>query len=146
MPSYGSPDDISIFYKGERIPRLKLTLLYFWNSGNKTLEGDQIVEPIRFSFDEETLILDARVARETDRTIEFRLNQDELLNLDLKFRYLDPGDGARIDILHTSKSWNPILTGGRIKGVPKIDDFEESWDRWNLISLGFFGLAALVMG
>lgn len=116
------PPEVEIRYKNKEVPRLTLTSAYLWNAGKTMMRGNQIVEddPLRYEFDPSDEILKAHVATSTKPankvTVREADNQKHTLLVD--FDYLDPGDGARIDILHTSERRHPKIEGS-LRGIPK---------------------------
>lgn len=115
------PDGIEIRYKGQIVDRLTKTYLVFWNSGKVLLRGADIVEedPLRCDFTSEARVLEVRLVS-TSRTVnKFRATPDPTVasRVLISFDYLDPGDGATLEILHTDSSRYPKVDG-TIKGVP----------------------------
>jgi len=116
------PSDVKILFQNTDVPRLTLTKIWFWNYGTETIRGNQVVEddPLRCAFDATDRILTIHVAAVTRPVNKFsaiiRSNRkNEAL---LFFDFLDPNDGARIEILHTSKQKYPGVIG-TIRGIPK---------------------------
>jgi len=116
------PDDVSVLFKGTEVERLTKTTIVIWNNGTEVLSGEDIVESdlLRFSFPEGSNILSFNVIKNTRDTNEFSLSKDENRNNELviNFSYLDPKDGATIEILHDSENRHPEIIG-TIKGLPK---------------------------
>ena len=116
------PQEVEIQYKDISVPRLTLTQVYLWNDGKEIVQGNQVVEddPLRFEFDASDEILKAHVGTVT-RDVN-KVHVDVLSDIrnvaKLSFDYLDPGDGARIELLHTSKRRYPKILGS-IRGIPK---------------------------
>ena len=86
------------------------------------VDGRNIVtdDPIRCEFPTDSRILRAHVIKSTrsvirfTATVDFRKHSSVLLNFD----FLDPGDGAVVELLHTSEKEFPIVAG-TVKGVPR---------------------------
>ena len=120
------PPEVSVLFKGATIARLTKTVLVFWNNGTDVLDQNRIVagDPITISFDEEDRILGYRVLATTRDANGFSIVQDNICphKLLIDFSYLDPGDGASVELLHDSKRRYPDVAGS-IKGLPKgFDD------------------------
>jgi len=115
------PSEVDILFKGNSVGRLTLTKIYIWNAGKLTLNGSQIVEadPLRCEVEETESILKADVAAITRKvnnvTVAKHENKQNVAFFN--FDYLDPGDGARIDLLHTSEKQYLHLKGC-IRGIP----------------------------
>lgn len=116
------PKEVSILFKGDSVPRLSLTSWYFWNSGKETIQRSQIVgdDPLKCSFDDVDQILNAHAANYTRKVNKFAVeippdSKNEAL---LSFDFLDPGDGVRVDLLHTSRQRYPQISG-TFRGIPK---------------------------
>jgi len=118
------PKEIKIVFNDAPVPRVSLVTAYFWNDGRETLYGRQIVEddPLRFEFAVPSEVLKAHVVSCTREVNKFRVETAsgfEPPNLvKIYFDYLDPGDGARIEIHHTSKEQYPKLQGS-LRAIPK---------------------------
>lgn len=116
-----TPDEITIFYKGIKVPRVIKTTFIIWNSGTKTIDGHNIVksDPLRLEFKESEEIIGASILKSTKEVNQFEIMNDEnkrnVLNID--FEYLDPNDGVTIEILHTDIMRYPEFKG-TIKGMP----------------------------
>ncbi|HHF2955190.1 TPA: hypothetical protein ACPJ0D_000317 [Vibrio diabolicus] len=116
------PEDVTVLYKGTEVERLAKTKLVIWNNGTEVLNGEDIVEsdPLRVSFPVGSNILSYQVIKTTRDTNQFSLYKDESVENELyiQFSYLDPKDGATIEILHDSEERHPSILG-TIKGLPK---------------------------
>lgn len=109
------PREVEIFFDGLQVPRISRTEILFWNSGTTAIRGEDIVErhPIKFGWEGE--ILFASLARTTRPANEFTV-KTEKNEIVLDFLFLNPGDGARIEVFHTSNSARPAVAG-EIVGV-----------------------------
>ena len=116
------PEEVEILFKGMSVPRLTKTHLIFWNSGRALLEGKQIVDadPLRLEFSKDAQVLRARVTKATRKANEFEVevNAKSPNEVVCHFDYLDVGDGALIELLHTDEERYPKVQG-TIRGVPK---------------------------
>jgi hypothetical protein len=116
------PEEVEILFKGVSVPRLTKTHLIFWNSGRAMLDGKQIVDadPLRLEFNKDAQVLRARVVSATRKTNEFevKINDKSPNEVVCHFDYLDVGDGAVIELLHTDEGPYPKVQG-TIRGVPK---------------------------
>lgn len=116
------PPEVEIHFKQKNIPRLTLTRVYLWNGGKESMRGSQIVQddPLRCEFEPSDEILKAQVAACTRPFNKVTLQTPDARPycVLIDFDYLDPADGARIDILHTSKLRYPKLHGS-LRGIPK---------------------------
>lgn len=114
--------EIQIVFGGYSVPRLSLTHLYFWNGGQETVHGSQIVhdDPLRFSFPPADEILKAHVAKSTRpvNKVSVEVLPGKKNEGILSFDFLDPGDGARVEILHTSTKRYPQVLG-TLRGIPR---------------------------
>ena len=116
------PEEVEILFKGMSVPRLTKTHVIFWNSGKALLDGKQIVEsdPLRLEFDKDAQVLRARIAKPTRDTNKFevKINAKSPNEVACSFDYLDVGEGAVIELLHTAEKRYPEVRG-TIRGVPK---------------------------
>ncbi|MCM0624503.1 hypothetical protein M5J14_08180 [Lysinibacillus sp. OL1_EC] len=116
-----TPDEIEIFFKGKKVPRVIKTTTVIWNSGTETIHGENIVknDSLQLEFDDEKEIIGASILLRTKEVNGFEIStNDEKKNiLNMKFEYLDRGDGVTIEILHTDENRYPNFKG-TIKGMP----------------------------
>jgi hypothetical protein len=115
------PDEVEVTYKGRKVERLTRTTLILWNNGTEVLDGNSIVEndPLRFEFSEGENILSYKILRRNNDANRLKIERCEgrAAQLSLDFDYLNPKDGAVIEILHDSINRYPSIKGS-IKGVP----------------------------
>lgn len=121
------PQKIKIFFDDKVVERLTSTQIWIWNNGNETIEGTKIVvdDPIRYIFDNETKILSVKIITKTREVNKVKITSFVDNEIRLDFDFLDPKDGAKIEILHTGKKQNPKMAG-TIKGMPKGIKFYSS--------------------
>ena len=116
------PKEVEIHFRNQSVSQLSLTSVYFWNAGKAMIKGDQVVEddPPALLFDPAAEILKARVAAFTRAAnkISIEVPSHSKNRAILSFDFLDPGDGVRIEILHTSKQRFPAISG-TVRGIPK---------------------------
>jgi hypothetical protein len=116
------PEEVEILFRGRSVPRLTMTHIILWNSGKATLEGKNIIvdDPLRLEFNERAEVLRVRVLRVTRKSNKFtaKVNSGSSNEVICDFDYLDAGDGAVIELLHTAEERYPKVQG-TIRGVPK---------------------------
>jgi hypothetical protein len=116
------PEEVEILFKGMSVPRLTKTHVIFWNSGKAMIDGKEIVvdDPLRLEFSKEAQVLRARIAKPTNKTnkFEIKINDKSPNEVFCSFDYLNVGDGAVIELLHTGEERYPRVQG-TIRGVPK---------------------------
>lgn len=116
-----TPEEIEIFFKGIKVPRVIKTTIIIWNSGTKTIHGENIVknDSLRLEFENEQKIIGASILLRTKEVNEFEIstNADKKNILNINFEYLDPQDGVTIEILHTDVNRYPNFLG-TVKGMP----------------------------
>ncbi|MGD6943146.1 hypothetical protein ACQCT6_14100 [Cytobacillus gottheilii] len=116
------PDEIEIIYKGKSVDRLYKTQIIVWNAGKKTIDGDDIVarDHLTMTFSENEEIINVNIPKVTREINNFNysFSNKEKNKFNFHFGFLDPGDGAILEILHTDSNRYPLITG-TIKGMPK---------------------------
>ena len=117
------PPEVTVLFENKKIDRLTRTTLIFWNNGTEVLYGDKIVESdkMKISFDKGNTILDHKILKTTKKANAFSAQHMENGNshqLLVDFSYLDPRDGAVVELLHNSKKRYPKVHGS-IMGLPK---------------------------
>jgi hypothetical protein len=115
------PEAVEIRFKGQPVERLTKTHIVFWNSGHTLLRGSDVVEadPIRCEFAEGSRILEINVAKTSRTTNKFEahIDPEREYRAIFTFDYLDPEDGAIVEMLHTDSDRYPSINGA-IRGVP----------------------------
>lgn len=118
----GLPPDITVQYRGQAIPRLTRTLVVFWNAGEKTIPGEDVVssDPLRVKIEDDGSVLAVTVLKVSREACQFQVTSSPATpqHVDLAFAYLDAGDGAVIEILHTSESRVADFLG-TVRGLPQ---------------------------
>lgn len=116
------PDEVRISFKGLEVPRLSSSHIIFWNAGRGTIRQNDIVQsdPVRIVFSDGTHVLRLRVVSSTRATIAFavKINPEQANEVLCTFDYLDGGDGAVVEILHTDEKRFPLVCG-TIRGIPE---------------------------
>ncbi len=116
------PEDVVNLYRDKKVERLTKTHIILWNSGNATVNGENIVadDPLRFEFGESGEVLSASVVRFTRESSKFAvdINPHSPNEVIFRFDYLDAGDGAVVELLHTAEEARPTVNGS-IRGIPK---------------------------
>ena len=107
-------------YDGHTVERLTKSFCIFWNGGQATLDGVNIVadDPITISIEDGARMLSAAVVSVTRNVIgaKISINPQEQHTAIINFSYLDPNDGVVIEILHDAKEAKLKLSG-TIKGI-----------------------------
>ncbi len=121
---------LKITFNGQTVDKMYQTKLYFWNSGNQTIDGNDIVEDLVVEAGEDNKILDISI-NSTSRNacsisvipIEIQTTPTlfsslptEVKKYKITWDYLDKKDGVSIDVLHTDELniSNPIIKGAKI--------------------------------
>lgn len=139
------PAEVTVLFQDKKIERLTRTTLIFWNNGTDVLYGEKIVkdDEIKISFDSGNTILDQKVLKTTKKANAFstRMESNKPHQLVVAFSYLDPGDGAAVELLHNSEKRYPKVHGS-IMGLPKgFEDLGRVYEETFLSTgaLSFFG-------
>jgi hypothetical protein len=114
----GEDTKLQLAYKGRRIHNATISTIRLWNSGTEEIRRDDIpkTDPIRISLPETVEILEHNVLKETrdGNRVECSLRSPSLL--EVSFEYLNPGDGAIIQLLHTGDLESKAELNGDIMG------------------------------
>jgi hypothetical protein len=115
------PEEVEITFDGHPVPQLTVSQCFLWNAGNASISGSDIVpsDPLRVEFEETDEILKARLVRGTREVNNVEIDSPPKAHRAfLRFDFLDPGDGAVIELVHTSALRVPRVKG-TIKGIPE---------------------------
>lgn len=116
-------EGLQIMYSSQPVQNVTITKVAFWNDGNETINGNDIAnaDPIEIRLKEGFMILESKIIYEKNNanllTIQ-KAENDTILYI--KFDYLDRGEGAVIQLLHTGNSSEDVIISGTIKGVGKV--------------------------
>uniref|UniRef100_UPI004056EEBE hypothetical protein n=1 Tax=Candidatus Electronema sp. TaxID=2698783 RepID=UPI004056EEBE len=118
----GLPEGITVHYRGQDIPRLTRTLVVLWNAGEKTILGDDLVtkDPLRLKLRGDGRVLAATVLKTKRDVCQIEALSDASCpnETHIRFDFLDAGDGAVIEVLHTSEE-RGVDVLGTVRGLPQ---------------------------
>ena len=116
------PSKVTVLFGKSPINCLVRERITFWNDGNDTLHGTDIAkeDPLRISFGaKDVTVLMSNVIKCTRKANIFAVvKRRRLKELLLQYDYLDPDDGAVIEVWHNGKQ-SEIAIVGAIKGLRK---------------------------
>lgn len=143
-------EKLDIQYAGQKVENLTVSKIAFWNNGNEIINHSDIAIPLYIAplnNKEDTQILDVKILATSTLGNEFNATKLEGKNIVVMgFDYLDPQQGAVMQIIHTGVSVLPLIVDGEIKGVKEIiykrkkRDFIDVMPR---IFIYFYGLLSL---
>lgn len=116
------PSQVTVLFSDQPVDMLTRTLVVLWNSGAKTIRGEDVVDDdrLRIAFDEGARILKASVTDMTRQANKFRIDKSTTSPHEAlcSFDYLDSGDGVVVELLHTSAHRYPKVEG-TVRGIPR---------------------------
>jgi hypothetical protein len=124
LVSTPSDDRIAVLYKNEPVPRVTQSLIWLWREGRGTVRGTDVVtgDPITIRVPAGERILGAVLLAQSKPTnsvsVHFDANQPAA-GARVDFEYLDPRQGAVIELLHTAESPESVEVTGTVMGIPK---------------------------
>jgi len=150
QPNVTNLGDIKILFNNVPVPRVVVTQLAVWNSGNTVVKGKEIVEsdPLTICFGDGAVILDAQRVNATQEVNDFRIrvSEHDRSRAFLEFDYLNGRDGAKFQIIHTGAKDKAKVTGS-IRGIPKgaenwgdLQEWSEQKSRLSNSGLGYIAL------
>lgn len=94
---------------GCKVNTLTKTSILFWNSGNKCIKKENLLneEFLHFVFPENCKIFSGKIMKTTDDSINLDCKVDKN-NIFVDFTYLKKGDGGLIEVLHNSDDYEKI--------------------------------------
>ncbi|TDM66400.1 hypothetical protein C5B72_02470 [Acinetobacter sp. KU 011TH] len=116
------PEEVEILFAGKSVDKLYKTLIYIWNSGNLTIRRTDLetIDKLRISIENNTEVLSMKIIHVTRNVINFSIdNQIDSKNHEIKFDYLDPKDGAVIEVFHTG-NLNDLKLKGTVIGISDL--------------------------
>lgn len=116
----GLPEGVEVFWHGLKVDKLVRSTIILWNSGNQTFRAADLVDsdPLRIEVASGS-ILASRITSVTRTVNGFSvLPHDSSPTVTImRFDYLDPWDGATVELIHTSETQPHLL--GTIRGLPR---------------------------
>lgn len=119
--------EFQISYRGQTIDDLTVTRFAIWNSGNRLLNSNDIVDTKPLSItsnDDGPYILDASIIKRSEESNKFTIDKKSAHCAELQFDYMDKQDGIIVQILHTGSAKDISLLG-LIKGGKKLKNAEK---------------------
>ncbi|NOR46832.1 MAG: hypothetical protein GQ533_02125 [Methanosarcinaceae archaeon] len=150
---------LKVLYNGKPVNNLTVTRIAFWNAGRATINSKDIptTKPLIVSIEGGGKILDAKIYKVTDKANLLSIStSDDQLSSNIKFEYLDKGDGAIFQFIHNNINDKNMVVDGIIIGAGSPikryvhnftfslieDDPREKINR-KIIALMIFGLPLL---
>lgn len=107
---------------GCKVDTLIKTSILFWNSGNKCITKEQLLneEFLHFVFPDNCEIFSGKIVKVTDDSINLDCKVDNS-NIFVDFTYLKKGDGGLIEVLHNSYDYDKITAKIKLNTNQKND-------------------------
>jgi hypothetical protein len=134
-------DDLKVLYKGSPVSTISVSTLVLWNSGTETIRDEDVTDDrLRVEVDEGVDLLSLKTTRQSHATNMFQTSGNEV-----EFDYVDPGEGAVLQLIHTGTRGSETHLRGRLQGAgrPKRTNPTREWVALisMLLALGGFVLA-----
>lgn len=108
--------NLHLFYEEQEIPNVTITNVAVWNAGNEALRYSDLANSLDITFDEDdqdindedyyNTILSANIIGTTNPNSAFAITEESDRAITLEFKFLNAGDGAVIQLLHTGYPFN----------------------------------------
>ncbi len=114
---------LEIFYNGQPVSDFASTRIAFWNQGREAMRHEDIAKhaPLVISAIDQTSILSAKIIASTDPENLFDVFRQGTKSVKIEFDFLNYGQGAIIQLLHTGDTFpNGLSFDGVIIGGEKL--------------------------
>lgn len=114
--------EFEVLYRRKPVSNLTVSRIVIWNSGNRMLKSEDIVDvkPLSIiSNDDGPEILDASIIKHSEEFNKFTVSKMNPHCAEIKFDYMDKQDGIILQILHTG-SISDFTMDCKIKGGKKL--------------------------
>jgi hypothetical protein len=138
--------ELGFIYRGKPIDSESITSVQvsIWNAGTRSIRDSDVLDPFRLAMPDGSAILRARVKKTSRAICSFECldNQDDYKSgiCRLKWRILEPGDGAILQIIYAgSARRDPTLEGaveGQRDGVI-VEKYDLTLDRTHIMPSNF---------
>lgn len=111
---------LQILYGGEGVKNVTISRLLFWNRGRETIDRGDIApaDPLRIIAAGEVKLLDVAILHANNEPSQFSATvASDRKSAVLCFEYLDPGQGAVLQVVHSGTSSKDVEVLGSIKGA-----------------------------
>lgn len=107
------PEDVTVFYRGQQVPRITSSEVALWNAGLASLRGSDIAtrDPLALRLAPHDRIPSYSVVRVTREVCGVEVTQNSPNELRFAFEFLDVDDGLRVAILHTGSERHLTVSG-----------------------------------
>ncbi len=141
-------DHIKVLYDNNQVPRVTQSFIWLWREGRGTVRGTDVtsMDPVAVNVPNTVRILDVSILAQTEDTNKVEIVRDPLAETRavVTFEYLDPRQGAVIEVLHTGEGPDATTVSGTIMGIPRgITPVETG--ATVVVSLGMAGAAAVTI-
>lgn len=116
-------EKLSFLYNDIPIKNLTAVKLVLWNSGNETIDKNDVVykDPFIITAKEGESIYDIEVITASNTSNNVSIEAIETgKKYQINFDYLDERDGFLISILHSGRGTSGVVFHGKVKGVKRI--------------------------
>ena len=112
------PDEVEVRYQGTSVPRLTSSNVWIWNAGQKAVRSSDLTrhDPLQLHYSGE--ILNVRCRRVSHDATLIRADPEASAadgepskTIHLSFSFLNAGDGAVFEVLHSGSAEAPKCTG-----------------------------------
>jgi hypothetical protein len=114
--------ELGFIYKGKPVDSESITSVQvsIWNAGTRSIRASDVLDPFRLVLPDGAAILSARVKKTTRPICGFELldNQEDYKSgtCHIKWRILEPGDGAVVQIIYTGSARHDPKLEGVVEG------------------------------
>jgi hypothetical protein len=111
--------NLDVKYSGQQVETLSISKIVFWNAGSETIRGDDIADadPLRVLPLNGVKLLDAKLVQDNSNASSFLVStSSDMSAAFLQFDFIDKGQGAVIQVIHTGSSAEDICLQGTVKG------------------------------
>ena len=109
---------LEIRYDGERVDRVTRSVVTFWNGGRGTIKGSELTpgHPVTFTFSGDVLAAAMIGASRPECLFNLAVLEERPRVVSIDFHHVDRGDGCKIEVTHTGRSWSVVSP--EVGGVP----------------------------
>lgn len=115
---------LRVLYEKEEVEDISTSKIIFWNEGKETINSDDIPKaaPLKIEAKNNAILLETDVLQSNNKANRFSvIPEDDKRSVQLSFDYLDHGNGAVIQVIHTGTTSDDLKLTGDIKGVKTIE-------------------------
>lgn len=122
--------ETTISFAGQVVDRVNRTRVVVWNAGTSPIQNESVVphDPLHLAMDKSSKVLRVDRVKPSRASTLFTAEKSSHADnqVEISFHFLEPGDSAVFDILHTGTRFEPLSSGTILQHQNGLENRGES--------------------